>query len=157
MREEVVERVVNLMSEIQQREEEDLNKLSETPGSGEEDDLELSKEEEGQLDELDKKLNASLYRIVQHLALEYDYGDIAALDDGKLRELVENAKEATDNWRYEAGIQTPPVKPKTPLQKLLAEHADFGDQILGIETVALERDIKAHPGKYPIEDYGETE
>lgn len=148
MREEDVERVCSLMSEIRQREEEELSKPSEPFEEGECASLEFSGEEERWLDELHKERSVKLCELVQYLASERGHRDIAGLDNETLKGLVEIANESIMNW-METELERPPIKHSAPLPKLLAEHHELGEQILDIRDTALGRYMEADPEEHP--------
>jgi hypothetical protein len=48
-------------------------------------------------------------------------------------ELSDEADEVIDRWAEDAEMQDQPPEPSTPLQRLLKEHYELGEQILNIQ------------------------
>ncbi len=104
--------------------------------------LTLTPEEAEQISHLTKQLGAKFGEIMQELANQYGLGGVVETDpDGpQIRWLKREAEEAAENWE-EADAQPCPPTPTTPLQKLLAEHHELGEQILDIQEEATERQV----------------
>ena len=138
MREEDATRVNRFISEIREWEKELEPPDHDELGLG--DRVEFSETETRQLNDLYEKRWVKLCSVVECIASELGRGNIAGLDDGTLREVLQDALDAIDNWGGEAEMQMPPAGAKTPLQRLLADHHELGVQILDIQDEVLDRD-----------------
>ena len=147
MREVDAERVNRFIWEVRQRQKE-LEPLD-VGYRGLGHSFELYETEASQIDELYEKRWAKMQSVVECIASQLGHGSIAGLDDGSLGEVVEDAVDAIDNWYYDAEMEMPAPEAKTPLQRLLADHHELGEQIQNIQDCAIERDEGRYPEGYP--------
>jgi hypothetical protein len=98
----------------------------------------LNRSERDAWSRMKKRRTAILRKIVVLLGKQIYGAPLKRLSTAVLEELINEAEELTDDWE-EVAMENLPPRPTTKLQRLLANHWEIREDMMGIIDAACER------------------
>lgn len=131
----IFDQVMFIFSELEDMEMEDLiargapELVEEEPND---DEIAAEHELDSRTHHLYEERSKKALEIVEFIAGAHGHSDLSEVDYRTLIDLVQEAKQAIENWA-EADIDVPHPSADTPFRKLLNEHHKLGEAILDVD------------------------